>query len=167
MGVDERLRSAVRDAAGGHALDEERALQAVRARVPRPTTMPMSTGSVDPVDVVERPRRPARGSRLVALLAACGILAGAVALPFALRSPRTRAPTPPPAASGRCGHDVTRGYRSPAVVRMGQEAPRTSRPRLRADPAPSALALCATVLASAHPRTHEIRFEADRNERGD
>lgn len=155
MTVDEQLRAAVRDAASGHGLDEEHALRAVRAQV-----------RVDPVDVEERLPRPARRPRLVAVLAACGIVAGAVALPFALRSPRDH-PAVPAAASGRCGQELTSGYRSTAVVRMAQEAPGTTGPRLRTDPVQTALDLCDKVVAGVHPRTDEIRFEADRNARGD
>ena len=123
MSVDERLRTTLRDAAGGHALDEEQALRAVRARVPQPTT------GTDPVDVEERPRPPARGPRVLAGLAACALLAGAVALPFALRSTRHDAATGA-AASGGCGHAVATGYRSTAVVRLPQEAEGSSGPRL-------------------------------------
>lgn len=154
MSVDERLRIAVRDAADGHVLEEERALRAVRARV-------------ETVDLEERPPRPARGPRLVAVLAAGAIVAGAVALPFALRSARDDAPVAAAAASGRCGHDLNSGYRSTVVVRMVQEAAGTTGPRLRTDPVQTALDLCDKVLVSAHPGTDEIRFEADRNASGD
>ena len=57
MNVDERLRTALRDAVSGRSLDEEHALQAVRARVP--ASIPGV--EVDPVDVEERLKRPARG----------------------------------------------------------------------------------------------------------
>src|SRR5690242_12419987 len=98
MSVDDRLRTALRDAANGPALDVDHALQTVRSRV-------------ETVDLVERPRPPARGPRVVAVLATCALVAGAVALPFALRSTREHT-SAPAAASGRCGHDVTKGYRS-------------------------------------------------------
>src|SRR5579862_8059512 len=106
MSVDDRLRTALRDAANGPALDVDDALGDVRARV-------------ETVDLVERSRPPARAPRVVAVLAACALIAGAVVLPFALHSTRDH-PTAPAAAAGDCGHDVTKGYRSTAVVQFGR-----------------------------------------------
>jgi hypothetical protein len=154
MTVDERLRTALHDAVRAHPLDEERALRAVRARVPH----------LEPAEIAEN-RVSARVPRVVAAFAACAVIAGAVALPFALHS--TRTPSAPAATSGRCGHTVTTGYRSTAVVSMPQEALGTRGPRLLTAPVPTALALCDAVLGDAHPHTDAINFAAETKSRVD
>jgi hypothetical protein len=151
MSVDEQLRTAMRDAASHEGLDVERALRVVRARV-------------ETVDLMEHPRPRARAPRVVAALAGCVLLAGAVALPFALRSTRARTPASA-SAPGRCGHAPKSGFRSTAVIRFAQ----TSRgPHITfTEPVHTALRMCNAVVTRSQPRTDEIGFAADISARGD
>jgi hypothetical protein len=148
MTVDERLRSRLRDAATGPPIEMDDALRTVHARL-------------DAVDLEDRAQPRARGPRLVAVLAGCTLLAGAVVLPIALQSSRDRAPVAS-SAPGRCGHTLTKGYRSTAVVRIAESistplsVPYPEFPK----PVPAALGLCDSVLSRVHPKTDDVQFAA-------
>jgi hypothetical protein len=149
MDVDERIRGALREATSDHPLDLEHALRAVRARVPTV------------VETVERRRQSARLPRVVAVLAVCALIAGAVALPFSLRSTSDHA-----AAPGRCGHAVKSGYQSAALVRFPRVSATGVPPVVFREPVQAALALCDGVLAGTHPHTDDVQFNADARDGG-
>jgi len=131
MSFDHRLRDGLRQAVDGHDLHEDIALQHVKATQP----IEWADMTVGALDDLTAPRLPhARTQRIVGAVAACALLAGAVALPVALRNrPRDRAPRP-------AGQSVTTGYRSTVTVRIG--------------PAPSQPS---TVTVSTTPRPVSVR----------
>ncbi len=112
MSLDSRIRDELRAVTSSHDLDEDAALRAVKDRAARANV------NVVPLEDGNEPRRPlARSQRLVGALAAAALIAGAIAVPFALRD-RSRETATPSEAAGGSG---TR-YRSTVVIRV-DEAP--------------------------------------------
>ena len=118
MTFDSRLRDELRRVVDGHDLREEVALRQVKAAQPTSWADFTVVALEDDLAVRRSPRGPAQ--RIVGAVAASALLAGAVALPVALRN-RPR-PAVPPAA----GQSVTTGYRSTVTVRIGPAPSQTS-----------------------------------------
>jgi hypothetical protein len=150
MNFDSRLRDELHEAVDGHDLREEIALQHVKSMQPTEWSDFAVVALEDPTS----PHRPhARAQRLVGVLAACALLAGAVALPVALRNR-------PPAARAAAA-PVTTGYRSTATVRIGP-APSHPSPSSGSTPAspttaPLGVKLTDPVLVALRP---EVRDQA-------
>jgi hypothetical protein len=168
MSCDSRLRDGLRQAVAGHDLREEIALEHVKA------THPTGWGdfTVGTVEDLAAPRsQHARVHRIVGAVAACALLAGAVALPLALRN-RAGGPAPRPASQ-----PVTTGYRSTVTVRVGPPPSQRSTPTTRplgitlADPVHLALASGTrnTALRESHLPSNDpgIDFHATSNAAGD
>ncbi len=118
MSFDSRLRDALRQATDAHDLRDGDALQAVLAtRADRVRIAGLE--DVDP------PRRVhARSQRIVGAVAACALLAGALAIPLAVRD-RSRDAAPPAAGSSSSGAR----YRSTVTIRVA-EAPSSPSPSI-------------------------------------
>ena len=172
MSFDSRLRDELREAAHAHDLREDDALHRVKA------TPPAEWADLGVVALEEVPRSHRRGQQVVGALAACALIAGAVALPVALRS-RSR-----DAAPAAADQPVTTGYRSTVVIRVGEAPPASSRTnsgsqtgdRTRPDPPltdPVRLALAWTTRNAAlarsdlHSADPGIGFDARTNVTGD
>jgi hypothetical protein len=119
MNFDSRLRDGLRQAVDGHDLREDAALHEVKATQPTESA-DFAVGSLE--DLVSQRSQHARTQRIVGAVAACALVAGAVALPVALRN-RTRGPAPSTA-----GQSVTTGYRTTVTVRVGLAQSQSSTP---------------------------------------
>jgi len=161
MSCDSRLRDVLREAVAGHDLREEIALEHVKATQP----VEWDDFTVGALADLAAPRsQHARAQRIVAALAACALLAGAVALPVALRN-RSRRPAPRTASQ-----PVTTGYRSTVVLRTVIWSSPPSTPTTQplgitlADPVKLALAsgTRTTALRQSHLRSDDpgINFQA-------
>ena len=87
MSFDDRLRDELRKATESHAIDADAALRRVKSPEAAPIGVP---GANDPavVPLVEEDaphRRQVRARRIIGVAAAIALIAGAIALPFALR----------------------------------------------------------------------------------
>lgn len=82
MSFDDRLRDELRKATESHAIDANAALRRVKSSDPN---RPDDTVLVPLVDEVAPRRRQVRARRVIGVAAAIALIAGAIALPFALR----------------------------------------------------------------------------------
>jgi len=168
MSFDSRLRDGLRQAVDGHDLREDAALQEVKAAHPTEWA-DFTVGGLE--DLVSQRSQHARAHRIVGTVAVCALLAGAVALPVALRN-RPRPPAPRPA-----GQSVTTGYRTTVTVRVGpapsHPATPTTQPLGITLAAPVQLALASatrnTALRESHVGSSDpgIGFEATTDAAGD
>jgi hypothetical protein len=173
MSFDSRVRDELRQAVDGHDLREEAALRQVKST--RPTEWAGFTVVALEDDLAARHSPPRRVQRILGAVAACALLAGAVALPVALRN-RSRSPAPHAA-----GQPVTTGYRSTVTVRIGpppaQPSTATASTTTQAVSVklgnPARLALTPGLRAIALRRSHlpsndpGIDFQAKTNATGD
>jgi hypothetical protein len=169
MSFDSRLRDALRHAVDGHDVREDAALEEVKAAQPTEWA-DFTVVAIEDV-LASRRSQHARAQRIVGAFAACALLAGAVALPVALRN-RPRPPTPHTA-----GQPVTAGYRSTVTLRIGQapspHATPTTQPLGITLAAPVQLALASgtrnTALRQSHLRSNdpEIEFQATTDATGE
>jgi hypothetical protein len=173
MTSDSRIHDVLRHLVDGHDLREELALQQVKAA--QSTDWADFTVVALEDDLVARRPRHGRAQRIVVAVAVCALVAGAVALPIALRN-RPR-PSPPATA----GQPVTTGYRSTVKVRIGPPPaqPSTATASTTTQPAgvtignPVRMALASGIRQIALHRSHlgpnepGVDFRATTNATGD